>query len=105
MLKSIFTYGTTLALTIATFTVLAQSGNSGSYEEESKQTSTATGISLQQAVNQVLAEKGGHIMEAEREREDGQTLFEIKGVDAEGARYKVYLNAANGEILQSHGDD
>jgi|GEM_PF-2129318 uncharacterized membrane protein YkoI len=32
-------------------------------------------------------------------------MFEIKGIDDQGQRYKLYLNAENGEVLPSRRDD
>lgn len=109
MMKSILTYGATVTLTIVTFTSLALADKTSTdYRDEEKKitfTEEKTSMSLQQAIDLVLKKKGGQISKAEREREDGRDLYEIKGIDANGTHYKVYLNAANGQTLESHDDD
>ncbi|MEC8813712.1 MAG: PepSY domain-containing protein [Pseudomonadota bacterium] len=118
MFKTILTYGTTVTLTLVTVAALAQSGQAEYADRSARYPASAidanagdnTGdnagtISLQQAANTVLAEKGGHITEVEQERKKGRLMFEIKGIDDQGQRYKLYLNAENGEVLPSRRDD
>ena len=114
MFKTILTYGTTVTLTLVTVAALAQSGQAEYADRSARYPASAidantgdnTGtISLQQAANTVLAEKGGHITEVEQERKKGKLMFEIKGIDDQGQRYKLYLNAENGEVLPSRRDD
>lgn len=111
-MKSILTYGATLAVTIATFAVLAQSGVRGTKGDSQKKeyaiadihTNGSVNFTLQQAINEVFAQRGGQITKAERETEDGKSVYEIKGIDGEGKRYKVYLNVANGQTVSNDSD-
>jgi len=113
MMKSFLAYGTTIAVTIATFTVLANSsGNDDNYAKETNDyhetqitKKNKTVLSLQQAIDIVLTQRGGQVMEAERKRKGGKTLYEIKGFDTHGKRYRVYLNAENGQTLKHDGND
>lgn len=114
MFKSILTYGTTVTLTLVTVAALAQSGQAEYADRSARYPASAIDanagdnagtMSLQQAANTVLAEKGGHITEVEQERKKGKLMFEIKGIDDQGQRYKLYLNAENGEVLPSRRDD
>jgi uncharacterized membrane protein YkoI len=113
MNKSILKYGLTIAVTIVTFTALAQSASEQKNEHhlQSDQPDTygvgsdAGNLTLQQVTDQILAQHGGKIIKAELERDDGQSLYEIKGVDADGSRYKVYVNAATGQTVNQEDDD
>ena len=113
MKKSILTYATTLAVTAATFAVLAQSEltekqvrqTDAEYEIAGEDKIGSSGMTLQKAIEAVLAQRGGQILKAEREHEDGKALYEIKGVDANGKRYKIYLDTAGGQFFDKDDDD
>lgn len=111
-MKTLITYGATIAVTVATFTALAQSTDlTKSHEYESSDDSHRitkelgnTELTLQQAVDTVVAQRGGQVFEVERENEDGRRVYEIKGVDAKGKRYEVYLDVVNGQTIKSEHD-
>ncbi len=108
MIKSILTYSSTVIITLATFTALAQpqtdTRSNNALDAYAETTDNDKDFTLQQAVDAALTQKGGHIIEAELEREDGNYLYEIKGIDANGKSYKVYLNAATGQTVKSDDD-
>lgn len=95
MLKKILTYGATLAVTVGLFSTFlnSPSANQG-YEKEHDddhrtfEISDLTKPSQQQALDALLEKKGGHIIKIEQE---GKHKLEVKGIDAQGNRYEVYI--------------
>ena len=65
----------------------------------------ATGLSEEQAIEIALAEVGGELQEAELEREDGMSVFEIEILTADGTEVEVEINAETGEILEIDEED
>ena len=102
----------TIAVTITAYTALAQSTDfteSHKYKDSDDDSRymeelSNTGLTLQQAVDAVLAQKGGQVLKVEKENEDGRRVYEIKGIDVKGKRYEVYLDAANGQTIKSEDD-
>ncbi|MFN2349769.1 MAG: PepSY domain-containing protein [Thioalkalivibrio sp.] len=46
----------------------------------------------------------GHFVEAELEREDGRYVYELKILDADGMRHKLYLDAADATLIKRKTD-
>ena len=66
----------------------------------------ATGLTEEQVIAIALAEVPGEVTEVEREREEGQTVFEIEITAADGTETEVEIAANTGEILkvEAEGD-
>jgi hypothetical protein len=95
MLKKILTYGATLAVTVGLFTTFLNSPSANqSYKKEhddDNRTFKVSGLtkpSQQQAIDALLEKKGGHIIKIEQE---GKHKLGVKGIDAQGNRYEVYI--------------
>lgn len=60
-------------------------------------------------LNKILAanrdQLAGKILDIELEYEDGQRVYEIKLLDANGQRLEYYLDARTGELLKMENDD
>lgn len=119
MMKKILGYGLTLAVTIGVFSTLLttettnqafangkeKSAESRYFENEQNeheyskthdrgvvpQHTEQTLQTQQQAIDAVLAERGGNITKVEYEQRHGETMLEIKGIDGQGKRYEVYV--------------
>lgn len=48
---------------------------------------------------------GGRVIEIELDRDDGVYVYEIELVSAQGRLYEVYVNAANGRIIELEAED
>ena len=64
-----------------------------------------TGLNAQQAIEIALAEVAGEVIEVEKETEDGETVFEIEILTAEGVEYEIEVSAVSGEILEVEAED
>lgn len=47
----------------------------------------------------------GRIIETEFDREDGNWVYELKYIDAQGRLVEIYVDATTGRILKTEGDD
>ena len=105
----------TLAITGAAFTGLVQATPSEeraltkddmehnrNYEYTADSAAAGNGqrLSLQQAIALAQAQRGGEVLEAEMEHKRGRKVFEVEGVDGEGRRYEMYLDASDGSVIK-----
>jgi uncharacterized membrane protein YkoI len=61
----------------------------------------STNISLIEAVRTAEASvTDGRAVEAELEKEDGRTVYEVELIDAKQDKRKVYVDAGSGKIVQ-----
>ena len=65
----------------------------------------ATGLTEEQVIEIALLEVPGEVKEVELEREDGQQVFEVEILNAEGVEMEVTVAADTGEILEVEADD
>lgn len=66
---------------------------------------TDTTISLQQALQTAATQTQGIIKDADLDHDDGMLRYEIKTVQQDGTKQKVYIDAKTGEVLTSAYDD
>lgn len=60
-------------------------------------------ISLAEAVKNAEASlPDGRAVEAELEREDGRTVYEVELVDSKQGKRKIYVDAATGKVVRIH---
>ncbi len=64
----------------------------------------ATGLTQEQVIEIALMEVPGEVMEVEREREDGQHVYEVEILAADGSEMEVEIAADTGEILNVSAD-
>jgi uncharacterized membrane protein YkoI len=57
-------------------------------------------ISLDEAVRAALLVVPGRAVEAEIEKEDGRTVYEVKILDLQNKDYKVYIDAQSGMLFK-----
>jgi uncharacterized membrane protein YkoI len=57
-------------------------------------------LSLQEAIALAQTQRGGEVREAEMEYKRGRKVFEVEGVDGEGRRYEMYLDASDGTVIK-----
>lgn len=116
-MNKIFAYTLTVATTAASFLLLMNTSNA---EEDRRQVvmqpsfqtapanpdaAPSAGLSMQQIADNLVAQYGGEVLEIEREHENGRAMFEVKGVDAQGRYYKLYLDAQTGQTMLGDDDD
>ncbi|WP_108814344.1 PepSY domain-containing protein [Loktanella sp. Alg231-35] len=67
----------------------------------------ATGLTEEQVIEIALMEVPGEVTDVEMERDDGQQVFEVEILGADGSEMEVYIAAETGEILEvaAEGDD
>lgn len=65
----------------------------------------ATGLTEDQIIAIALTEVPGEVIEVEREREDGQQVFEVEILGADGVEMEITLAADTGDILEVAADD
>jgi len=105
----------TLTITGAIFTVLVQATpdeepTAGQHDMERKSNYAYTAhsgdanngnqLSLQEAIALAQAQRGGEVREAEMEYKHGRKVFEVEGVDGDGRRYEIYLDASDGSVIK-----
>lgn len=60
-------------------------------------------ISLAEAVKTAEASlPDGRAVEAELEREDGRTVYEVELVDSKQTKRKIYVDAGTGKVVRIH---
>ncbi len=114
-MKNTMTAILTLAITGAIFTGLVQAtpseeraiagddmerNSNYEYTARSDGTSNGTQLTLQQAIALAQAQRGGQVLEAETEHKRGRKVFEVEGVDGDGRRYEMYLDASDGTVIK-----
>jgi uncharacterized membrane protein YkoI len=62
-------------------------------------------LPLEEVLEKVHASYPGRVLEVELEDEDDQLVYEIEILNASGEVWKVYVNAATGEILSQEQED
>ena len=65
----------------------------------------ATGLSEEQAIEIALLEVSGEVQEIELEKEDGEMVYEIEIVRADGQEFEVEIAAVNGAIIEVEMED
>ncbi|MBA3964588.1 MAG: PepSY domain-containing protein [Nitrospirales bacterium] len=63
-----------------------------------------TKITLVEAVQTALTNVKGKAFDAELEKEDGRTVFEVKVIDETGATREIYVDAQTGTVLKIEKD-
>lgn len=74
------------------------------FEEDKKSLLQGANITMTEAVEKALTNVKGKAVEAELEKEDDKTVFEIKVVDEAGVTQEVYVDANSGEVLKIEKD-
>jgi uncharacterized membrane protein YkoI len=74
------------------------------FEEDKSELLKGTKITLVEAVEKALTNVQGRAVEAELEKEKGNTVFEIKIVDDAGTTREVYVDAQSGNVLKVEKD-
>ena len=65
----------------------------------------ATGLSEEQAIEIALLEVSGEVQEIELEKEDGEMVYEIEILRADGQEFEVEIAAVNGAIIEVEMED
>ncbi|MEM7470729.1 MAG: PepSY domain-containing protein [Pseudomonadota bacterium] len=60
----------------------------------------ATGLTEDQAIEIALMEVPGEVTEVEKERDDGEQVYEIEILGADGIETEIKIAAQTGEILE-----
>jgi regulator of RNase E activity RraB len=68
-------------------------------EKEKMELATTTKVSIQEAIKTVTANVPGTVIEAELEKEDGRTVWEVKVVTAKGELKEMYVDVQSGKIV------
>jgi len=74
------------------------------FEEDKSELLKGAKITLVEAVEKALTNVQGRAVEAELEKEKGNTVFEIKIVDDAGTTREVYVDAQSGNVLKVEKD-
>ena len=74
------------------------------FEDDKGELLKGTKITLVEAVEKALTDVQGRAVEAELEKENGNTVFEIKIVDDAGTMREVYVDAQSGNVLKVEKD-
>ncbi|MCG5502152.1 PepSY domain-containing protein [Ectothiorhodospira lacustris] len=59
---------------------------------------------MEEVLRQAAGIVPGQFIEAELEREDGRYVYELKILDADGVRHKLYLNASDASLIKRERD-
>lgn len=62
-------------------------------------------LPLSEILRRIEAEHPGRVLEIERDREHGRTVYEIELLNARGRVIELTVDAASGEILRTDMDD
>ena len=65
----------------------------------------ATGLSEEQAIEIALLEVPGEVQEIELEKEDGEMVYEIEILGADGQEFEIEIAAADGTIIEVEMED
>jgi uncharacterized membrane protein YkoI len=74
------------------------------FEADKAELLKGTKITLVEAVEKALTNVKGKAVEAELEKEHGNTVFEIKIVDDSGTTREIYVDAQSGNVLKIEKD-
>lgn len=74
------------------------------FEEDKKSLLQGANITMVEAVEKALTNVKGKAVEAELEKEDDKTVFEITVVDEAGNTQEVYVDAGSGNVLKIEKD-
>lgn len=66
---------------------------------------TPVAVSATQAIEIALAEVPGEVQEVDLDRDDGQQVYEVEIVNADGVEMEVEVDAETGEVLEVEADD
>lgn len=77
----------------------------GDKEKEMVELATTTKVSIEEAIKIVTAKIPGTVIEAELEKEDGKTVWEVKVVTAKGELKEVYVDVQSGKIVDIEEKD
>ena len=66
---------------------------------------TATGLSVEQVIEIALDEVPGEVQELEMETEDGQQVWEVEILAADGSSMEVEIDAQSGDVLEIDTED
>lgn len=62
-------------------------------------------MSMEDVLSHARSLQPGQLIEAELEREDGQYVYELKIIDADGRIHKLELDAQTGDVLKRKSKD
>lgn len=74
------------------------------FEEDKTSLLQGANITMVEAVEKALTNVKGKAVEAELEKEDDKTVFEITVVDEAGNTQEVYVDANSGNVLKIEKD-
>ncbi|MEX2493230.1 MAG: PepSY domain-containing protein [Nitrospirales bacterium] len=72
----------------------------GDKEKEKVELATTTKVTIAEAIKTVSEKFPGTIIEAELEKEDGKTVWEVEVVTANGELEKVYVDVQTGQFVE-----
>ncbi|MFZ2103291.1 MAG: PepSY domain-containing protein [Oricola sp.] len=62
-------------------------------------------LALSEILDRVSETTGDRIIEVEFEKDEGRVLYEIYYLDSEGRRREITVDARDGRVIESAGDD
>lgn len=68
-------------------------------EKEMVELATTTKVSIEEAIKTVNAKFPGTVIEAELEKEEGHTVWEVKVVTSKGELKEVYVDVQSGKLV------
>ncbi|MGM0677944.1 PepSY domain-containing protein [Ectothiorhodospira marina] len=83
---------------------LALSGDRMEHDEILRLRSAGEIMPMEEILKHAREIVPGHFVEAELEREDGRHVYELKILDADGVRHKLYLDAGDGSLIKRKAD-
>ncbi len=92
--------GTTAALVLATGFAIGGEGRTGQ-----KEAASTAGISIEEAIKAATQKHPGKVLEAELEVEDGNAVWELEILTADGKKMEVQVDSRTGEVLASEEDE
>ncbi len=72
----------------------------GDKEKEMVELATTTKVTIEEAIKTVREKIPGTVIEAELEKEDGKTVWEVKIVTAKGELKEVYVDVQSGKFVE-----
>lgn len=92
----------TVLLTALTASPLAWSGERINHNEIFALRDAGQILSMEELLNQIQISQlqPGQVLEAELERERGIYVYELKILDTDGTLYKLYMDAADGTLIE-----
>ena len=70
--------------------------------ETNKQLAATATVTLEEAVRHALKSVPGKAVEAEIEKEDGGTVYEVEIIDVNNKTQKIYVDAQSGQTKIDH---